>query len=246
MEHNKSLISTIDKRSILFESVQDDLIPVPDGMMRVHGTVAKMNVLNNNDRYYTEDNYRHHIDAIQPKIKLGLYGEMEHPESFGINYNNASHKVEKLWYDPATDEVKTIMLLLDNEKGKTAQSIVKSGGALRCSTRCAGDVVGNNKARISKFYTIDLVGSPGFEEAQLFLMESIDFKNKHSQSTTKVLNESNTNIILVSEIKNMLLENQNSKNDKMLLEALNERTKLYKVGTNKLYESIKSKILYKS
>lgn len=241
MKNTRSVISSIYKRSMLFESVQDDLIPVPDGMMRVHGVVAKMDVMNNNGRYYTKNNYVEHVDDIQDKIKKGLYGEMEHPDSFNINYNNVSHKVEKLWYDYNTDEVKTIMLLLDNDKGKTAQGIVKSGGALHCSTRCAGDTTSRNEARISKFHTIDLVGSPGFKEAQLFLMESEGFAGK-SNNKVSILNEDNDTILLISDIKEMLLESQ-TLNDALLLEALNERTKIGGEKSNALYEAIKKQVL---
>ncbi|AFF28149.1 gp151 [Sphingomonas phage PAU] len=242
---NISIISSIDKRSMLFEAVSDGLIPVPDGMMRVSGVIAKMDVMNNNGRFYTKENYTKHIDSIQDKIATGLYGEMEHPDSFNINYNNVSHKVEKLWYDHATDEVKGIFLLLDNEKGKTAQAIVKSGGTLRCSTRCAGDVAKGNEARISKFYTVDLVGTPGFDEAKLFLMESLDFTSKSNSSDIKLLNEDDNSIVYVSELKQMLLESKKYvTNDSALLEALNERTNLVSSKeSKKLYESIKSKIL---
>lgn len=240
----KKVISTIDKTSRLYESVSDGLIPVPEGMMRVSGVVAKMNVLNNNGRFYTKANYTKHIDSIQEKIRDGLYGELEHPEHFNINLNNVSHKIEKLWYDHNTDEVKTIMLLLDDEKGKKAQSIVKSGGTLRCSTRCAGDTTSDNRAVISKFYTIDLVGTPGFSEAKLHLYESFGFESKEVKDD-KFLLENDQTIVFCSEINNMLLESKGRtiSEDRALLESLNRRTQIAPKEKS-LYESIRHEVLF--
>lgn len=240
----KTILYNIDKRSVLFESYSDsDLIKVPEGMMRVSGVIAKMDVLNNNGRFYTKENYTKKIDSIQDKIEMGLYGEMEHPESFNINYNNASHKIEKLWYDYATDEVKTIILLLDTEKGKIAQSIIKSGGILRCSTRCSGSTNSRNEAIIDKFYTIDLVGTPGFAEAKLYLNESENYTPNNSLNGNHKIIESNTNFIIVTDIKDMLLESIGV-DSVALLESLNKRTDIKSIGkASPLYESIKSKII---
>lgn len=240
---SQKVISSIDKSSRLFESVTDGLIPVPEGMMRVSGVVAKMNVLNNNGRFYTKANYTKHIDAIQEKIQEGLYGELEHPDHFNIDYNNVSHKIEKLWYDHATDEVKTIMLLLDDPKGKKAQSIIKSGGTLRCSTRCAGETLSDDRAVISKFYTIDLVGTPGFSEAKLHLFESAGYAPKASEDGN-VLFETDQTIVLCSNIRKMLLESKgrSKAEERRLVESLNARTSGAKKEPS-LYESYRSKFI---
>ena len=153
---------------------------VPEGMMRVTGVAAVIGVQNRNGRIYNKENYLKHIELLQPDIADGLYGELEHPEGFTINNNNISHKIEAVWFDPATNEVKITLLLLDTEKGRIAQSIIRSGGSLRVSSRAMGSVNKNHEAMIEKLVTYDIVGTPGFKETSLHLSENMQMIGKDS------------------------------------------------------------------
>ena len=154
-------------------NLNESQVGVPEGMMRVTGVAAVIGVKNRNNRIYNKENYLEHIRLLQDDIAYGLFGELEHPESFTINLNNISHKVEKVWYEPTTNRVMATLLLLDTPKGKIAQSIIRSGSPLRISSRAMGNVNKNNEAMITKLVTYDIVGTPGFRETDLRLSESI-------------------------------------------------------------------------
>lgn len=156
---------------------------VPEGMMRVTGVAAVCGIENRNGRVYSVGNYKEHIDLLQHDIEEGLYGELEHPEGFTIDMNRVSHKIEKLWIDESTGIVYITILLLDNEHGRTAQAVVKSGGKLRVSSRASGSVDGGGAASIDELITYDIVGTPGFSETALL-------KEGFRKITGKGMNES--------------------------------------------------------
>lgn len=151
---------------------------VPEGMMRVTGVAAVIGTKNRNNRIYTEQNYLYWVDKLQDQIKAGrLFGELEHPDSDNINNNNVSHKIEALWYEPKTHRVMITLLLLDTEKGKIAQSIIRAGGAISVSSRANGSVNQAGIATIDDLITYDIVGTPGFAESELYLSESVKRNN---------------------------------------------------------------------
>lgn len=170
---NKCIIYEVYKGNSFDMRLNESQVGVPEGMMRVTGIAAVIGVKNRNGRIYNKENYLHHIQLLQEDIAYGLYGELEHPENFTIDLNNVSHKIEKVWFDPATNQVMITILLLDTPKGKIAQSIIKSGGSIRVSSRAMGNVNKNHEAIITKLVTYDIVGTPGFRETDLRLSESL-------------------------------------------------------------------------
>lgn len=179
-EQVKCMIFEVYRGKLDKSCINESQVGVPEGMMRVTGVAAQLGVKNRNGRIYTEENYLKHIELLQADIEAGLYGELEHPEGFTINNNNISHKIEKVWYNPDTKEVMITILLLDTEKGKIAQSIIKSGGKLHVSSRAMGTVGKNSEAIINKLVTYDIVGTPGFKESDLVLDEKLQLINKTS------------------------------------------------------------------
>ena len=162
---------------------------VPEGMMRVTGVAAVIGTKNRNNRIYTEQNYLYWVDKLQDQIKAGkLFGELEHPDSDNINNNNVSHKIEALWYEPKTHRVMITLLLLDTEKGKIAQSIIRAGGAISVSSRANGSVNQAGIATIDDLITYDIVGTPGFAESELYLSESVK-RNNLARFKTSPLSE---------------------------------------------------------
>lgn len=182
---------------------------VPEGMMRVTGIAAKIGVKNRNGRIYNEANYAKHLAELQKEIPGGLYGELEHPEGFTINNNNISHKIEAVWLDESTNEIKITILLLDTPKGKIAQSIVKSGGALKVSSRARGHVNKNSEAIIEELITYDIVGTPGFAETELYLSEHKQMVASDMLSESYVVYNTKINNINEQETK---LHNRNQMN----------------------------------
>lgn len=134
-------------------------------------------VLNNNKRIYDIPAYLTLLQILKKQIhsKKGVYGELEHPEGYAVNYNNVSHKLLDVWYDEAEQKVYGRVLILNTEKGKIAQEIIRSGGCLAVSARAAGAEVkqadGSMKATTKLLTTFDLVYHPGFSSAVLNFKE---------------------------------------------------------------------------
>jgi hypothetical protein len=108
--------------------------------------------------------------------KKGVYGELEHPESYAIDYKNVSHKLLDIWYEEENKKVMGRVLLLANTpNGAIATEIIKSGGLLAISARAAGEEItnpdGTKNARVKLLTTYDLVYHPGFTSAVLDFKE---------------------------------------------------------------------------
>lgn len=132
---------------------------------------------NNNNRFYVIDKYLELLGKLRMQIHSpkGVYGELEHPSSYAVNYNNASHKLIDVWYDENTKKVMGQLILLNTEKGLKAQEIIKSGGQLSISARAAGEEDdlpnGHKKATVKLLTTYDIVYHPGFNAAVLNFKE---------------------------------------------------------------------------
>lgn len=149
---------------------------VPEGMMMVEGIFGRVDSVNRNNRIYTREEYSKHVALMNERIarENGILGEMEHPKSMNIDLNNVSHKIVSVQVDE-DGFVRGRALLLDTPKGLIAQSIVRSGLALPISSRAMGQVTENNKVKLDKLETFDLVGTAGFSETGLNrLFESKD------------------------------------------------------------------------
>lgn len=144
-----------------------------EGGIILEGEFASMDVLNNNNRYYREENYLQFVEILKHQIfsKRGLYGELEHPKSYAVDYNNVSHKILDIWYDKLTKKVRGIVLVLATPNGLKAQQIIKSGGQLAISARGGGEAIKNADGSITAMLTLlttfDLVCQPGFSSAVL-------------------------------------------------------------------------------
>jgi hypothetical protein len=135
------------------------------------GEFISFNVLNNNNRFYEADNYLEYLKILKQTANSakGLYGELEHPKDYPINYNNISHKILDFWYEPTQNKVVGYVLLLNTPKGKIAQEVIMSGGQLGISARGGGSEIdqpdGTKKAIIKLLITFDLVNHPGFSDS---------------------------------------------------------------------------------
>ena len=116
------------------------------------------------------------VEELQSRIaSKGVLGELEHPNSFNINLNNVSHKIESIQMNEDGTITGTI-LLLDTAKGRDAKAIVEGGCPLFISSRAAGQVDAKGNVTLQSIATYDLVGTPGFSEARLNLTKSQKFE----------------------------------------------------------------------
>lgn len=176
-----------------------------NGEVVLEGIFAQFGVVNNNDRIYEENEYLPHLDYLNQKIKSKrLMGELDHPEKFDVSLQKVSHIIENLEYDKSSRCLKGKVRLLNTDAGMTARRLVEAGVPLSISSRAAGVVGADKKVKLKKIFTYDLVADPGFENAQLSLVnESLGFSTK-----------SNIHIYDVSEMydpSSLFQENENKK-----------------------------------
>ncbi len=153
----------IDRKFLLVSSDQIPLTEVPFGDLKANmldpttGELYKGIVLqgcfadlsntnpNNNKRYYDIPTYLAMVQILRKEIfsAKGVYGELEHPSGYAVNSNNVSHKILDIWYNESEKKVYGVLILLDTDKGRIAQQIIKSGGQLAVSARAAGEEKAN-------------------------------------------------------------------------------------------------------
>lgn len=143
--------------------------------------------VNNNRRFYDIPQYLKLVQVLKKQIhsKKGVYGELEHPTNYSVNYKQISHKILDIWYDEADQKVYGRVMILDTPNGKIAKEVIRSGGQLAISGRAAGEEHENSdgtKRAVTKLITTyDLVYHPGFSDALLDL-ESLNESQKILQS----------------------------------------------------------------
>lgn len=209
------------KNSLVFETlnsinsmaVTESVDTKGEPLMSLTGTFGVCGVLNNNNRIYETSNYKAMVDVLKQEIteKGGIPGELEHPQTMNITIENISHKITDINIDENGLVTGTIVLL-NTPKGRIAQDIVRGGLPLYVSSRATGEIK-ENKVSLSKIYTYDLVGTPGFSQARVHLNEN--------QSVTE-LNES---VYVITENDNNSKDNDMNKpttNKKPINEAVED------------------------
>lgn len=198
-----------------------------DGKYILEGVFTEIGVKNNNNRIYDKSEVMPHLKALQEELKNNkLLGELDHPASFDISLKNVSHVIESLEYDNATDTIRGRIRLLNTSAGKEAMALVDAGIPLHISSRAAGSVDNNNRVKIKKMFTYDLVAKPGFSNAQLERVnESYGFAGSDTIAIYE-LPESNELITETKEIQNKTNEMNNQKF--ITEESFNEYSKYMK------------------
>ena len=201
----------------------------------LEGIFAQFGVVNNNERIYEENEYLPHLDYLNDKIKSRrLMGELDHPDKFDVSLQKVSHIIENLEYDKSSRCLKGKVRLLNTDAGITARRLVEAGVPLSISSRAAGVVGPDKKVKLKKIFTYDLVADPGFENAQLSLVnESFGFSAKSNLHIYDVSEMYDSNSLFQDienrkEQKNNMNMGSHLKDETVKVSELNEYSKLVK------------------
>lgn len=242
----EQMIVSINKNQGLVKESQggvDGLGSVPKGCMRLSGVFGVTGVMNNNQRYYTNENYKQMVESLSARINSdGVFGELEHPNTMNVDLSKVTHKVESISIDESTGVVSGTILLLNNTRGREIQTLVENGLKLKISSRGRGTVSESGEVKLSMLETYDLVYKPGFSQAQLSLLtESVSPDGNLVLETLVSPLDNNGNVIV--------LENDSEKNDDKEKEEQENKdeqkqtTEMKETEKKLLKESLKSEIL---
>ena len=159
----------MSKDVLILERSTENLKKLEQGKKTtLEGVFAEFGVENRNGRVYEEKEYLPHLEYLKKDMNNGsLLGELDHPERFEVALGNVSHRVNELWYDEGSRQIKGRIEVLDTPKGQVAKNLLDAGVPLSISSRAAGTVNEDKTVSIQQIYTYDLVAKPGFEAAQL-------------------------------------------------------------------------------
>lgn len=203
------------KNCFIYETLNEaktlNMEKTSDGLMHLSGVFGCCGVMNNNQRVYEQKNYAKMVESMQKRIeKAPIPGELEHPNSMNITLENVSHRIDKISIDE-NGVVSGEITLLNTPKGKIAQAIVEGGLPLFISSRATGNVDPRTRVvTLENLQTYDLVGSPGFSQAELHLNES------------QIAESICESVYYIADKDDDLLENQNNENEDMEKELLNQ------------------------
>ena len=245
----------MSKKGIIFETLNEvksmDISKSGDGFMHLSGVFGVCGVRNNNQRVYETKNYAKMVESMQERLKKApIPGELEHPQSMNITTENISHRIDSIKIDEK-GVVSGEITLLNTPKGKIAQAIVEGGLPLFISSRASGQVDKNGNVTLETLQTYDLVGSPGFSQAELHLNENQCFESINESmcfigdvnDTTEINeNEDMTNDELkniqeqIEELRNQIdyLTEQNN----LLQEELDEKSEISEDTANGIQDWI--------
>lgn len=183
-----------------------------DNLLHLEGVFGVCGIVNNNNRIYTKENYAEMIEQLQDKIsKHALLGEMEHSMSLTTRLDNVSHRIDSVSIDE-DGVVHGSLTILKTPKGQIAEAIIKAGSPLYVSSKAVGTIDENNVVTLTHLFGWDLVGSPGFSEAEVNVKEGLKLESL------------NDNILIIKEEDEEEKKDDEKKEDEKKEEKKEEET----------------------
>ena len=146
-----------------------------------------------NGRLYSKPLLQREVDRIQKAVESGAFiGTGDHPKSGLSDIATASHLVKKIWLGEGGRGWAQIKVL-DTDRGRNIQSLIKAGARLGISTRGFG-TTGKNGQVLDDFKLtgIDIVLNPSVKSAtftQANIFESVNFEEEVKKTKKVKINE---------------------------------------------------------
>jgi hypothetical protein len=163
-----------------------------NGDLYISGIFAQSNIVNNNGRVYPSgimESAVHEYNREWIDTRRSI-GEINHPKDHAPNMEKAAILITEL--TPNGDNIMGKAKVLNTEKGKILQALLKDGVRIAVSTRGTGSIK-KNKDGINevqddyKIWAIDTVMNPGAPEA--FVTPTIESTEEVLPSVTINLTE---------------------------------------------------------
>jgi hypothetical protein len=151
-------------------------------------------------------------------------GELNHPESIEIDYNNACHLItglrqeDNIWIGEST-------ILTGTPKGDLLAGLLKNGVKVGMSTRGVGDVSKDGNVGKYNLITVDVVSNPSAGKHGSFVNGIFESKNFMIDNYGDIIEESYKKF---EDNLAVLPKNTNAKNDK-IVESITEFLKNLKL-----------------
>jgi hypothetical protein len=119
-------------------------------------SVIKANVMNGNDRIYTDDCIQSMLEQfLESKNKIGgMLGEIGFRQEPMVSLNNASHLVENMY--KVDDTLYAEIKFLDTENGKKARELLETGQFV-VRSRSFGTVNEDKTVNIENVISYDII-----------------------------------------------------------------------------------------
>ena len=112
---------------------------VADGCMIFPAKLQEADAVNGNNRVYTEEVLRKEINNYQKLVSdRRALGECDHPDDSVINLKNASHMINRIWWDGKS--VVGTVKVLNTPSGNILRGLYESGVKFGFSSRALGSL----------------------------------------------------------------------------------------------------------
>nr|DAJ41871.1 MAG TPA: Prohead core protein serine protease [Ackermannviridae sp.] len=152
-------------------------------MMYIEGIFAQAEVLNGNKRVYPKHILENAVKEYNANYlaKGKSIGEFNHPDYPVPKWDNAAIMIKELRMDG--NNVYGKALVLDTEKGKHLQALIKGGYNVGVSTRGLGNTKlnesGNTEVTAYQMTAVDVVDNPSAPDAHVNpIYESVNWEQK--------------------------------------------------------------------
>lgn len=216
------------KNVLIIENSTSSLIKENVGSKKNYvmgGTFTEFGILNRNDRVYTAEKFIPALNELKQRIvDLGpVVGEYDHPDSFDLKLEKASHLITELNHVEEKNAVEGKIKLLSTMWGREAKALVDDEAPIFLSSRAAGITEANNIVAIKKLFTYDMVADPGFASARMnSLNESLGFKNESANFRIYELSESHVNELFNMNNNDVVTKNQLEEYSSYLIKEMAE------------------------